>query len=352
LRQNRQRNKENHAKRYAADPVLRQTKKALWVKRYAEDPVWRQTKKAQMAKRYAEDTGARRRKHRRMHAAAALEAAVPAPSSAASSTVAIRGAAATASVSASGSAAAAAAQLALRGLNVQWPFSQLLARGLKTIEVRGYPIAKSTVKFAAGEEIWLVETVGQANHGAAALHALTALDPRPSSARIVAAVTFADSREYAGLADFRADHARHCIAEGGAKDWGDSKPRFAWRVSRVRRLVEPIALPTKADGGRLHGQVGIHEPVAFAALFATDDDATSHANRPASGSCDDHVLYGGSRRLKHRYEYDVNLKVALVECHPSFLPTPAEFKLLLEDVPGVGGKALESQLTLEVKNLS
>ena len=45
-------------------------------------------------------------------------------------------------------------------------------------------------------------------------------------------------------------------------------------------------------------------------------------------------------------------KVALVECHPSFLPTPAEFKLLLEDVPGVGVKALESQLTLEVKNHS
>ena len=48
----------------------------------------------------------------------------------------------------------------------------------------------------------------------------------------------------------------------------------------------------------------------------------------------------------------VNSKVALVECHPSFLPTPAEFKLLLEDVPGVGVKALESQLTLEVKNHS
>ena len=45
-------------------------------------------------------------------------------------------------------------------------------------------------------------------------------------------------------------------------------------------------------------------------LFIAMDDATSHANRPASGSCDDHVLYGGSRRLKHRYEYGVNFKIA------------------------------------------
>ena len=69
--------------------------------------------------------------------------------------------------------------------------------------------------------------------------------------------------------------------------------------------------------------------------FIAMDDATSAANRPASGSCDDHVLYGGSRRLKHRYEYGVNSKAALVECHPSFLSTPAEFTSLLEDVPGV-----------------
>ena len=166
--------------------------------------------------------------------------------------------------------ASRSATLALRGLNVQWPFSQLLASGLKTVEVRSYPIARCTVKFAAGEEIWLVETLGQANHGAAPQDWVTVLDPRPSSTRIVAVVTFAECREYASLADFHADHARHCIAKGGAKDWGDSKPRFAWRVSRVRRLAQPIPLPTKADGGRLHGMVGIQEPVAFAALFELD----------------------------------------------------------------------------------
>ena len=65
------------------------------------------------------------------------------------------------------------------------------------------------------------------------------------------------------------------------------------------------------------------------------DDATSNASRPTSGSQSDHVLYGGSRRLKHRYEYSSTSKSAFVECHPSFLPTPEEFKALLEKVPGV-----------------
>ncbi len=67
----------------------------------------------------------------------------------------------------------------------------------------------------------------------------------------------------------------------------------------------------------------------------TVQDTTSTASRPASGSQNDHVLYGGGRRLKHRFEYGPNSKSALVELHPSFLPTPEEFKAIVEDVPGV-----------------
>ena len=49
-------------------------------------------------------------------------------------------------------------------------------------------------------------------------------------------------------------------------------------------------------------------------------------------SCDD---YGGGCRLQQRYEHGANSKAAFVECHPSFMPTPAEFKLMLEKVPGL-----------------
>ena len=61
-------NKERRAKRYAADPVWRETVKAqnkAWrAKRYAEDPVYHQTKKAQnkarVAKRHGEAQRAKR----------------------------------------------------------------------------------------------------------------------------------------------------------------------------------------------------------------------------------------------------------------------------------------------------
>ena len=65
MRSRQSRGRENHrkAKRYAADPVYRQKKKAqnkaLRDKRYAEDAVFRQMKRAREAKRNAEDPVAR-----------------------------------------------------------------------------------------------------------------------------------------------------------------------------------------------------------------------------------------------------------------------------------------------------
>jgi len=64
-------------------------------------------------------------------------------------------------------------------------------------------------------------------------------------------------------------------------------------------------------------------------------DATSSANRPASGSQGGDAAYGGSRRVKQRFEYDHKSRAAFVELHPSFMPTPEEFKAHLAAVPGV-----------------
>ena len=72
--------------------------------------------------------------------------------------------------------------------------------------------------------------------------------------------------------------------------------------------------------------------------------ATSTAKRPASGSQGDDapytsqgddVPYTGSRKVKQRFEYDQESKSAFVELHPSFMPTPEEFKAQLEAVAGV-----------------
>ena len=68
---------------------------------------------------------------------------------------------------------------------------------------------------------------------------------------------------------------------------------------------------------------------------AVDDVMNQRGIRSASGSQDDHVLDGGGRRKRLRFEYSSNSKSAFVELHPAFKPTPAEFKVLLEAVPGV-----------------
>ena len=61
--------------------------------------------------------------------------------------------------------------------------------------------------------------------------------------------------------------------------------------------------------------------------------ATAGACRPASGSHDDDVNYGGSRRLTQRFEYSENSGAASVERIPSWTPLPEEFKRFLEAVP-------------------
>ncbi len=49
--------------------------------------------------------------------------------------------------------------LMLRGLNIQWPFSQLLLQGAKVDEVRAYELGHRGIA-KAGEEHWIVETRG------------------------------------------------------------------------------------------------------------------------------------------------------------------------------------------------
>ena len=85
-------------------------------------------------------------------------------------------------------------------------------------------------------------------------------------------------------------------------------------------------------------------------------DATSAGIEPASGSLEKQrgLLYAGSRRSKHRFEYSPNSRSAFVELHPSWYPPkeegPQEFKAWLEAVPGVervewqNGKASQGKI--------
>ena len=75
-------------------------------------------------------------------------------------------------------------------------------------------------------------------------------------------VTFSRSDEYGSLAAFRADRNNHRIAKGGHYDWDGKGKRYAWRVSAVRRLAQPVPQP----GGK--GTTGFTKNRPYTVSFA------------------------------------------------------------------------------------
>ena len=85
--------------------------------------------------------------------------------------------------------------VSLPGLNVQWPFSQLILSGDKTVEVRPYALGWRNIG-RPGVEMWLVETPGEASAVSKrwALPCDAPVAPRPKHAQIVGTVVFCRSR--------------------------------------------------------------------------------------------------------------------------------------------------------------
>ena len=89
-----------------------------------------------------------------------------------------------------------AVTLCLRGLNIQWPFSQLILMGAKTEEVREYDLGHRKI-CEAKEETWIVETRGpSASSTANAISDDLELAPRPHAAQIVGTVSFDGAHLY------------------------------------------------------------------------------------------------------------------------------------------------------------
>ena len=139
--------------------------------------------------------------------------------------------------------------LCMRGLNIQWPFSQLLLMGAKTEEVREYDIGHRMI-CKADEEVWIVETKGP--HAKAMTNAISdglELAPRPSAAQIVGTVSFSGAFQYRNIEDFVSARERHGIAIGSKYDWDGSGSRFGWQVARVHKLAKPIGVESKSMTG-------------------------------------------------------------------------------------------------------
>ena len=161
----------------------------------------------------------------------------------------------------------AATTLTLPGLNIQWPFSQLVLAGAKSEEVREYCLGHRGIQFA-GTETFLVETRGPTAAASRDAHIGEALiGPRPTGPQIVGTVTFSHSEAYPDRAAFSADAWSHRIRDDGAKAWDGSGRRFKWHVDSVRRFAEPISCKT--------GQTGWHAPRSFEVVLVGGDGAAS-----------------------------------------------------------------------------
>ena len=120
-----------------------------------------------------------------------------------------------------------------RTLNVQHQWACLLLQGVKTVEVRTWPLGRRQ-----GEEHWIEETGG---------------DKPPLGFKnfLVGVITFKDDFQYTSYSHFRSDEHRHQIPAGSPFDWDVVKTSvlYGWTVDDVCRLAKP--LPAAAIKGTI-----------------------------------------------------------------------------------------------------
>lgn len=111
------------------------------------------------------------------------------------------------------------------GINIQWPISQLIIAGDKTIETRTYPIPKKYLN----QEMLLIETPGKMGN---------------FRARIVAIIKFTDCFQYRSSAEFYADSKLHSVTKDSPWAW-NSKGKWGWKVEVIKKLDNEIPAPTE-----------------------------------------------------------------------------------------------------------
>jgi hypothetical protein len=115
------------------------------------------------------------------------------------------------------------AKKSFNGINIQFPISQLILSGEKSIETRTYPLPKTYT----GKPMLLIETPGPSGN---------------FKARIVALIQFEASFQYANAVEFYKDIARHHVSRRSPWAWQASKPKWGWPVKVIRKFPKPIQL--------------------------------------------------------------------------------------------------------------
>jgi hypothetical protein len=113
------------------------------------------------------------------------------------------------------------------GVNIQYPISESIVLGKKTIETRTYPLPNKYLN----TEMLLVETPGATGN---------------FRARIVAIIKFTACIAYANKHQFYKDVSKHLVSPDSVWAWTD-KPKFGWKVELVR-AIDPPKIVRKRKG--------------------------------------------------------------------------------------------------------
>jgi hypothetical protein len=122
--------------------------------------------------------------------------------------------------------------LILPGVNIQWPWSELLLTGQKLVETRSYPLP---LKY---KDQWLavIETPGPRGSKEAGIN----------KARIKGLIQFHDSFAYPHSKAWLEDYRRHLVSPDDASFAFDpNKEKWGWLVNRTLLFAHSIEAPKK-----------------------------------------------------------------------------------------------------------
>ena len=118
------------------------------------------------------------------------------------------------------------------GINIQWPWSQLIASGKKIVETRTYPIPNKYIM----KDLALIETPGKLGKKQAGI----------DKARIIGIVKFETSFQYPDRESWLKDFNRHQVEDGDPLyGFKDDQPKWGWLVNSYKPLKPYVPAPKR-----------------------------------------------------------------------------------------------------------
>jgi hypothetical protein len=114
------------------------------------------------------------------------------------------------------------------GLNVRWPWSELIVSGQKNIETRGYALPERFI----GKYLAVIETGNE-----------EIADKKPSS-HIIGLIRISSCRKYTSRKQWLADFPRHKVSPTDPTySFSTDKEKWAWEIQDVCKVAPAIAPP-------------------------------------------------------------------------------------------------------------